>query len=238
MAEAMWQNLAAKPFGKRTLESVHLCDYPTGDRRAVDENLSRRMKLMREISSLGRAARTGAKMKVRQPLKKVEVILAERGEQPWLEEHCGLIAEELNVKEVEFAAKADQYITYTVLPDLKRLGPRLGKRLPALKAALAKADGAALLNELESNGQVSFKLDGESVPLDKDDLQVRLQAKPGWAAAQGKSSVVVLSTELNEALVREGLARAGPRPSIAAQGHGAEIHGADPRGAGDGIRGP
>ncbi len=58
LAEAMWQNLAAKPFGKRTLESVHLCDYPTGDRRAVDENLSRRMKLMREISSLGRAART------------------------------------------------------------------------------------------------------------------------------------------------------------------------------------
>jgi isoleucyl-tRNA synthetase len=207
LAEAMWQNLAAKPFGKRTLESVHLCDFPTGDRQAIDEALSRRMKQMREISSLGRAARTGAKLKVRQPLKKVEVILADRSEQPWLEVHCALIAEELNVKEVEFAAKADQYISYTVLPDLKRLGPRLGKRLPALKTALAKADAAALLNELETKGSVTLPIDGENVALDKDDLQVRLQAKPGWAAAQGKSSVVVLATELNEALIREGLAR-------------------------------
>jgi isoleucyl-tRNA synthetase len=207
LAEAMWQNLAARPFGKRTLESVHLCDFPTGDRQAIDEALSRRMKQMREISSLGRAARTGAKLKVRQPLKKVEVILADRSEQPWLEEHCALIAEELNVKEVEFAAKADQYISYTVLPDLKRLGPRLGKRLPALKAALAKADAAALLSELETKGAVTLPIDGENVALDKDDLQVRLQARPGWAAAQGKSSVVVLSTELNESLIREGLAR-------------------------------
>jgi isoleucyl-tRNA synthetase len=118
-----------------------------------------------------------------------------------------LIAEELNVKEVEFAAKADQYISYTVLPDLNRLGPRLGKRLPALKTALAKADAAALLNELETKGSVTLPIDGENVALDKDDLQVRLQAKPGWAAAQGKSSVVVLATELNEALIREGLAR-------------------------------
>ncbi len=113
----------------------------------------------------------------------------------------------MNVKEVEFTQRRTSTSRYTVLPDLKRLGPRLGKRLPALKAALAKADAAALLSELESNGQVSLELDGELVALDNDDLQVRLQAKPGWAAAQGKSSVVVLSTELNEALVREGLAR-------------------------------
>ena len=70
---------------------------------------------------------------MRQPLAKVEGILADRKQQPWLEDHVGLIREELNVKQVEFAAKADQYISYTVLPDLKRLGPRLGKRLPALK---------------------------------------------------------------------------------------------------------
>jgi isoleucyl-tRNA synthetase len=210
VAEAMWQNLAVAPFGKRTLESVHLCDYPTGESAeegAIDERLSEQMAVVREISSLGRAARTGAKLKVRQPLAKVEVILADRSQQSWLEDHAGLISEELNVKTVEFAAKADQYISYTVLPDLKRLGPRLGKRLPALKGALAKADAAALLNELESKQQVILQLDDGPVELDATDLQVRLQAKPGWAAAQGKSAVVVLSTELTDALVSEGLAR-------------------------------
>jgi isoleucyl-tRNA synthetase len=210
VADAMWQNLAVAPFGKRTLESVHLCDFPTGESargEAIDEQLSEQMAVVREISSLGRAARTNARLKVRQPLAKVEVILADSTQQPWLEDHAGLIREELNVKQVEFAAKADQYISYTVLPDLKRLGPRLGKRLPALKTALAKADAAALLNELESKQQVTLRLDDGPVELDAVDLQVRLQAKPGWAAAQGKSAVVVLSTELTDALVSEGLAR-------------------------------
>jgi isoleucyl-tRNA synthetase len=94
-----------------------------------------------------------------------------------------------------------------VLPDLKRLGPKLGKRLPALKSALASADASKLLAELEANKQVAIELPDGPVALDVDDLQVRLQAKPGWAAAQGKSAVVVLSTELTEALISEGLAR-------------------------------
>jgi isoleucyl-tRNA synthetase len=111
------------------------------------------------------------------------------------------------VKKVDFADRADHYINYTVLPDLKRLGPRLGKRLPAVKKLLAEADGAALLAELKSQGKVTFQLaDGPAV-LDADDIQVRLQAKEGWAAAQGKACVVVLSTELNEDLIREGIAR-------------------------------
>ena len=93
-----------------------------------------------------------------------------------------------------------------MLPDLKRLGPRLGKRLPEVKNALAKADAVALLSELEANKQVALPLDGGPVTLDADDLQIRLQAKPGWAAAQGKSAVVVLSTELSADLISEGLA--------------------------------
>ena len=79
LAEALWQNLArgCRSAGGR-VESVHLCDFPTGDARAIDEPLSLRMSLVREIVSLGRAARMGAKLKVRQPLAKVEVILADR----------------------------------------------------------------------------------------------------------------------------------------------------------------
>jgi isoleucyl-tRNA synthetase len=207
IAEAIWQNLAATPFGKRTLESVHLCDFPTGERSATDEQLSQQMAVVREISSLGRAARTAAKLKVRQPLSKVEVILADRSQQPWLEDHVPLIREELNVKQVEFTSEAEHYITYSILPDLKRLGPRVGKRLPTLKAGLASADASKLLAELETNKSVTLSLTDGPVTLDADDLQVRLQAKPGWAAAQGKSAVVVLSTELTDALISEGLAR-------------------------------
>lgn len=208
LAEALWQNLARSEFGEGALESVHLCDYPAGNAAAIDEQLSVRMNLVREISSLGRAARMGAKLKVRQPLAKVEVILANPGEQSWLEQHAALIREELNVKQVEFTQKAEQYISYSVLPDLKRLGPRLGKKLPLVKNAIAKFDAGKLLAEMESAGSVSLKLeDGSSEALDRDDLQVRLQAKPGWAAAQGKACVVVLATEITPELVVEGIAR-------------------------------
>jgi isoleucyl-tRNA synthetase len=165
------------------------------------------MALVREIVSQGRSARVGSKLKVRQPLAKVEVILADRTHQAWLEEHSALIAEELNVKQVEFTQKADQYITYNVLPDLKRLGPRVGKRLPMLKQAIASANAAQLLATMESAGSATFVVDGEEISLDSHDLQVRLQAKPGWAAAQGKSCVVVLATELSDDLVAEGWAR-------------------------------
>jgi isoleucyl-tRNA synthetase len=207
LAEALWQNLAVEPFRKRVTQSVHLCDFPTGERPAIDELLSARMSLVREIASQGRAARMGAKLKIRQPLQKVEVIQADRTHQGWLAEHAALLREELNVKQVEFTERADQYINYTVLPDLKRLGPRLGIRLPALKMALASADAAAFFARLEADKQVTLDLPDGPVTLDGEDIQVRLHAKPGWAAAQGKAGVVVLSTELTPALVAEGLAR-------------------------------
>ncbi len=237
LAEILWQNLAVATFGGEPraesgepkaesgtprvesgraaagalsngpVESVHLCDYPAGDAAAIDLALSERMALMREIVSLGRSARMGAKLKVRQPLKHVEVILADDTHQRWLEEHAALICDELNVKRVEFTENAEQYITYNVLPDLKRLGPRLGKRLPLLRKTLAQANAGKLLDELKSKGTATLALPDGPVTLYADDVQVRLQAKEGWAAAQGHSVVVVLATELTPDLVREGLAR-------------------------------
>ncbi|MDZ4778703.1 MAG: isoleucine--tRNA ligase [Planctomycetia bacterium] len=207
LAEGLWQNLVVSTFGDRAIESVHLADYPTGNASAHDAVLSERMKLVREIVSLGRNARMASKLKVRQPLGKVEVILADRTHQAWLEAHGALVCDELNVKAVDYAPNADQYISYTVLPDLKRLGPKLGKRLPALKSALAAADPNALLKQLETNGVATIALADGEVSLDREELQVRLQAKEGWAAAQGALAVVVLSTELTPALLAEGLAR-------------------------------
>ncbi len=207
LAETLWQELVVAPFGQRAVESVHLCDYPAGDVTQVDNALSARMELVREIVSQGRSARMNAKLKVRQPLAKVEVILADQTHRAWLEEHDALVKDELNVKAVEYTQKADQYISYTVLPDLKRLGPRLGKQLPELKKALAGADAAQLLATMERDGKVELPLPGGAVTLDAQDLQVRLQAKPGWAAAQGPAAVVVLSTELSNDLVHEGYVR-------------------------------
>jgi isoleucyl-tRNA synthetase len=206
LAEALWQNLAVAATDGRAVESVHIADYPTVNASIVNESLAAEMQLVREIVSLGRGARTAAGLKVRQPLEKVEIILAKQEHRKWLASHVDLIREELNVKVVEFAERADQYVTYTVLPDLKRLGPRLGKQLPALKKALAETDAASLLARLAGDKPVTMTLTGGDVTLDEQDLQVRLQAKPGWAAAQGTVAVVVLSTELTAELIGEGFA--------------------------------
>ncbi|MEX2026996.1 MAG: DUF5915 domain-containing protein, partial [Pirellulaceae bacterium] len=144
---------------------------------------------------------------VRQPLAKVEVILSDTAHQAWLEAHDELLKDELNVKKIEYTTKADQYITYQVQPNFKRLGPRLGKLLPSCKQALTTADGAKLLAEMTATGKVTLTLDGQSIELDSEDIQVRLQAKPGWAAAQGAGCVVVLATELTPELIDEGKAR-------------------------------
>ena len=197
LSDAGWKYLLAPPI-----------DTPRfGGEGHFDESLSDGMALMREIVSLGRSARMGAKLKVRQPLSQVEVVLADPTHRAWLEEHASLICDELNVKRVEFIEKAEQYITYTVLPDLKRLGPKLGKRLPTVRKLLSEADGSRLLAQLETDGRITLMLQDGQVTLDADDIQVRLQAKEGWAAAQGHAVVVVLATELTDELIREGLAR-------------------------------
>ncbi|MCH7725503.1 MAG: isoleucine--tRNA ligase [Planctomycetes bacterium] len=206
VAESLWRNLT-NGFAGRALESVHLCDYPASDSATIDTLLSERMELLREIASLGRSARANAKLKVRQPLASVEVILADTQHQSWLEEHDELLRDELNVKSIEYTKEADKYITYEVQPNFKRVGPRVGSLMPKVKAALAQSDGGVLLSEMNEAGKVTLDIDGESVELDQDDIQIRLKAKAGWTAAQGSSCVVVLSTELTPQLVREGNAR-------------------------------
>jgi isoleucyl-tRNA synthetase len=206
LAETMWRNLAGV-FADRVPASVHLCDYPACDPAAVDDQLSDQMQLLREIASLGRAARMEAKLKVRQPLHKVEVILADKRHQAWLEAHDALLRDELNVKEVEYTQEADRYINYQVQPNFKRLGPRLGALMPKVKQALGRADAAGLLRQFKVTGRLALQVDGQTVELDSEDIQVRLQAKQGWAAAQGGRCVVVLSTDLTPQLIREGLAR-------------------------------
>ncbi|HAN95999.1 MAG TPA: isoleucine--tRNA ligase [Planctomycetaceae bacterium] len=206
VAESIWRNLASV-FGDRVPESVHLCDYPTADESLADPVLAQRMALLREIASLGRSARMEAKLKVRQPLSRVEVVLADATHRDWLIEHHDILETELNVRVVSYTDQPDRYITYKILPDLKRLGPRVGKLMPGVKKWLTEADGGRLLAELSSTGKVTTVIDGSTIELNGEDIQVRLQAKEGWAAAQGRATVVILSTELTEELILEGIAR-------------------------------
>lgn len=209
-AESLYQNLSMRNWAGTTTEpeSVHLCDYPVADAERIDSALSGEMAVVREIVSLGRAARAEAKMRVRQPLGLVEIVLADRGHTAFLKDHEALIADELNVKQVAFTTEADQYVEYRIAPNFKSIGPKFGKLGPRIKdTLLAAKDPAALRRELDTAGRIALTIDGQTVELTAEDVQIGLTAKPGWAAAQGRSAVVVLSTELSDALLDEGLAR-------------------------------
>jgi isoleucyl-tRNA synthetase len=206
LSDTIWSGLSGIYHGAAR-ESVHLCDYPELDATLVDQSLSARMATLREIASLGRSARMQAKLKVRQPLLGVEVILVDTEHQEWLESHDLLLREELNVKSISYSTSGDEYITYVVTPNFQLLGPRLGPLLPQVKSALAAADGGVLLAQLESDGQVTLTLESENVVLEANEIQVGLAAKDGWAAAQGDNCVVILNTELNSDLICEGFAR-------------------------------
>ncbi|TVP98768.1 MAG: isoleucine--tRNA ligase [Planctomycetaceae bacterium] len=215
LAESLWQKLReplahpatgdeAKPA---PLDSVHLCDFPTANESLIDPQLSGSMRLLREIASLGRAARAEANLKVRQPLSRVEVVLADDTQIRWLKNHDSLVRDELNVKRVDYTTRGDQYVEYQIVPNFKRLGPRVGKRIQAVKATLADADGGAFLASLQATGKVRIEIAGEPLELSDEDIDIRLSARPGWAAAQGAGCVVVLATELTDELLREGIAK-------------------------------
>ncbi len=221
VSETIWQNLIS-PFGtpddalaadapnadaNAATQSVHLCDYPTVNEALIDRDLSRRMNGLREIASLGLSARMNAKLKVRQPLAGVTVILHEATDQSWLAAHEELLKTELNVLDVKYTTDAGEYVTYQIVPNFKRLGPRVGKLMPAVKQAFTTLNGAEILAELTKSNRVELVVGGETIVLDNEDIEVRLQAIDGWAAAQGSSAVVVLSTELTPELIRAGIAR-------------------------------
>ena len=166
------------------------------------------MKLLREIASLGRAARAEAKLKVRLPLSRVEVVLNDDSQIAWLKHHDELVREELNVKQVEYTTDGDQYVQYTVVPNFKLLGPKVGKQVPAVKKALTEADGNALLQALQSDGTVTLDLaDG---PLHADQRRDRgpaagsrrLGGRPGSQVASWSSTP---KSPMN--LRREGIAK-------------------------------
>jgi isoleucyl-tRNA synthetase len=205
LAEALWQRLAVGLPGVRA--SVHLCDFPTGDFAQPDRTLNERMGHLRQIASLGRSARMDSKLKVRQPLSRVEVTLVDGVHAQWLAAHDDIVREELNVKEIHYTSGSSPFVTYSVQPNFRKLGPRVGPLLPKLKSSLAAMSGAQIMDEMTRNGKMVIDIDGKTIELDGEDIQVRLAAKEGWAASQGNACVVALNTELTPELIRDGIAK-------------------------------
>jgi isoleucyl-tRNA synthetase len=207
MTEEMHQNLVRRPFGGSAKESVHMEDYPEPDLSRVDAALNEEMALVRDIVSLGLRVRTDGKLKVRQPLSKAEVTLSKAELDERVKRYGELIADELNVQEVRFVHGAEEHVEYKVKPNFRVLGPKVGKKMPAVKKALEQADGSALRASLLATGAASIDLEGEEVSLGLEDVEVAVQAKEGYAAAGDEMAVVVLSTELTPELLEEGTYR-------------------------------
>jgi isoleucyl-tRNA synthetase len=208
MSEEIWQNLSRGPMGEDVPESVHLCNYPEADASVVDETLTREFSLVREVASLGRAARSGAKQKTRQPLSKVVVVLSDTGRDEIVRKHEQVLLDELNVKAIEIAHQADQYVNYELKPNFKAIGAKHRELVPHIKEALSKANAAELRAQMSSSGKINLPLsNGKSVELSPEEVEVSLKAKEGYAAASGRTVVVVLDTHLTPELLDEGVAR-------------------------------
>ena len=179
--------------------SVHLSDWPEPG-GARDESLAAQMAAGRRLVALGRAARTDAKVKVRQPLPRALLLHpgATLGREA-LDE----IASELNVKALDDIDTLSGLMSWTIVPNFRALGPRLGPRVNDVKRALAGADGSALRRQLESDGYVEVA--GER--LTADDVEVRATRHEAFALAEDGGWAVALDLEVDDALRREGLAR-------------------------------
>jgi isoleucyl-tRNA synthetase len=184
--------------------SVHLCDYPEpGDR---DVSLEGDMAVARDAVELGRAARAAAKMKVRQPLPEV-VVVAAGDERRAIERFRDLLLEDLNVKSVRFVSEAEELGRWELKPNYRALGPRFGKRMPAVAEAVAALDAQHVAATLRAGGLVGISIDGSEHPLGADDVQLVLQPLEGYRVERSGTHAVALNLELTPELRREGLAR-------------------------------
>ena len=208
MAEEIWQNLAAGPLKGKVPLSVHMTDYPTANESLVDLQLVDEFALVREIASLGRAARSGSKKKTRQPLAKVIVVMSDRSRDGIVRKHEQVLLDELNVKAIEIAHQADLYVSYELKPNFKAIGAKYRELVPAIKEALSKSDAGKLRAQLAAGGKAMLALaGGKEVELSTSEVEVSLQAKEGYAAASGQTVVTVLDTNLTQDLLDEGIAR-------------------------------
>jgi isoleucyl-tRNA synthetase len=205
VTEVMYQNLV-RSVDVDAFESVHHTAWPQVDERAIDEELLAQMALARQIVTLGHSGRASKNVKLRQPLARALVHL-EGATGELSDELLALVQEELNVKAVAFVDDASELVTYRLLPDNKVLGPRFGKKFPALRAALADRDPQAAVKRLRADLPLRFAVEGEEVELAPNEVLVQEQPQEGLAVASERAVTVAVDTVLTPDLVAEGLAR-------------------------------
>ncbi|MDD6044336.1 MAG: isoleucine--tRNA ligase [Clostridia bacterium] len=202
MAEEMYQNIV-RTVDKNAPESVHLCDWPKADTSFIDADLEANMAAVLDIVVLGRSARNSANIKNRQP---IGVMYVQGSKLPDM--YVSIIADELNVKKVEFVDDASSFITYRVKPQLKTLGPRYGKILPKINQYLAgEGIGNAVVAAHNAGENYKFELEGTQVLLSREDVLVSTEQSAGFVAVSEHDLSVVLDINLTPELIDEGFVR-------------------------------
>ncbi|HEY3942622.1 MAG TPA: isoleucine--tRNA ligase [Acidimicrobiales bacterium] len=205
VADRIWRELT----GAGASSSVHLADWPVPDERGategglLDPGLEQQMALARRLASLGRAARSEAGVRVRQPLRRALVFVPPGGAALL----PGLVEDELNVDEVVEAHELTEVLSFELVPNYKALGPRLGGSVQALRPALGRLDGAEVAARLEAGEAVEVSLGDGPVRLGPGDLELRVRSQPGFAVSRVGGEVVALELALDEDLRLRGTVR-------------------------------
>jgi isoleucyl-tRNA synthetase len=206
ISDVLWQNLVRRPYPDAP-ESVHLSDWPAFDEALIDESLAEDMAAIRDIVGLGLQARNANRLKVRQPLHKVEVILGHPHLTDRIASYTALITDELNVKEVAFTQDA-AHVSFQLKPNFRALGPIYGARVQLVKSALNAIDPKVARQAIAVAGALELALDdGTTATMSPDLVSVSVTPAEGFVASAGPVGVVILETALSPELVAEGLAR-------------------------------
>jgi isoleucyl-tRNA synthetase len=208
LADEIYRNLVGGAAGSfaEAADSVHLADFPQADEARLDPDLEAAMAAAQRTVRLGHAARSAAKMKVRQPLRRA-VVVANEAERAAIEELSDLVTAELNVHELDFVSEEGELVKYTVKPNYRALGPRFGKRMPQVAAAVAALDPARVASTVAAGGEVGISIDGTDHSLGGEDLTMALAPLEGYEVEAEAGHAVALQLQIDEELRREGLAR-------------------------------
>ena len=202
MTEDIYRNLVCG-IDPSAPESVHLCDFPEADESMIDTALEAEMEEVLNAVVLGRSCRNSANVKNRQPLNKMYI----KADKKLSDFYIGIIADELNVKSVEFTDDVSAYTDYLFKPQLRTLGKRFGKQINVLRETLANLDGSAAMAELNEKGSITIALDGTEEVIEKDDLLIEALQTEGYVSESNNGVTVVLDTNLTDELVEEGFVR-------------------------------
>jgi isoleucyl-tRNA synthetase len=204
ITERVWQDVI-RPVTPDAPESVHLVGWPVPDPSAIDDELSDQVALARRLVELGRAARSEAKVRTRQPLSRA--LIGSHAYAALSDELCADIAEELNVTRLEsFGAAGDDLVEYAAKGNFRALGKRFGKRTPVVAKAIADAEAAELAAALR-DGAAAVEVEGELVYVEPDEVIISERSREGWSVINDQGETIALDLGLTPELVRAGLAR-------------------------------